>query len=230
MAASGTYAFAPSVGEMVLNAYARCTIRRPSLTAEHFADARAEANYLQIEWSNRGVMLWTVDLQSISLTENVATYDVDPTTITVLDAYIRTTSNGVNTDRVIGPISRSEYSAFPNKTSNPAPPTVFWYDRLISPTITVWPVPDGNGPYTLNFYRYRQVQDANIPSGVTPEVPQRWLDAACAGLAARLAAIHKPEMVDRLDARAERAFTIAANQDVEGVPFYILPQLSGYFR
>lgn len=230
MTSSGTYTFSPSVAEMVLNAYARCTLRRPSLTAEHFADARAEANYLQVEWSNRGVTLWTVDLQSVALTENTATYDVPATTITILDAFIRTSSGGVDTDRYVAPVSRSEYAAFPNKTGNPSPPTVYWFDRLIAPTVTVWPVPDGNGPYTLYYYRYRQVQDANIPSGVTPEVPYRWLDAGCSGLAARLAAIHKPDMVQMLDAKAERAFTIAANQDVENVPFFIVPQIGGYFR
>lgn len=230
MATSGTYAFSPSVGELVLSSYARCQIRRPEITAEHMMDARNEANLLQVEWSNRGVTLWTVDLQSIALTENVATYDVNASTITILDAFIRTTSNGVNTDRYIGPVSRSEYAAFPNKTGNPAPPTVYWYDRLIAPTVTVWPVPDGNGPYTLYFYRYRQIQDANIPSGVTPEVPYRWLDAAVAGLAARLATIRRPDLSTSLDAKAERAFGIAANQDVEGVPFFITPGLGTYYR
>lgn len=230
MATSGTYTFLPSVGEMVLNSYARCGIRRPALTAEHFADARAEANYMQVDWSNVGVTLWTVDLQSVLLVENTATYDVPGTTITILDAFIRTTSAGVNTDRYVAPISRTEYAAFPNKTNNPSPPTVYWFDRLISPTVTVWPVPDGNGPYTLYYYRYRQIQDAVIPSGIVPEVPYRWLDAACAGLAARLAVIHKPEMVTVLDAKADKAFSRAANQDVENVNFYITPQLGSYFR
>lgn len=230
MATSGTFNFFPSVGEMVLNAYARCQIRRPSLTAEHFADARAEANYLQVEWSNVGVTLWTVDVVEVALTEGVSAYILPNTTITVLDAFIRTTSNGVNTDRYIVPVSRTEYASFPNKSTQ-SPPTVYWYDRLITPAVALYPAPDQNGPYTLFLYVYKQIEDANIPSGVAPQIPYRWLDAACSGLAARLAMIHKPELAQILDAKADRAFKIAANQDTETISnFYIVPQIGGYYR
>lgn len=230
MASSGTYNFLPSVGELVLNSYARIQMRRPSLTTEHFADARMEANLLQVEWSNRGVTLWTVDLQSITLVENVVTYDVPSTTITILDAYARTAVGGQNTDRYLMPISRTEYASFPNKTASPGPPITYWYDRLISPTVTIWPPPDGQGPYTFNYYRYRQIQDANIPSGITPELPYRFLDACAAGLSCRLARMHKPEMLGETKQEAERTFSIAATQDTEGTPFYIIPGISSYYR
>jgi hypothetical protein len=56
----------------------------------------------------------------------------------ILDMYI--SYGSPSTDRLIFPISRSEYAAYPDKTTQ-GTPTVFWFDRLIAPTFTLWPVP-----------------------------------------------------------------------------------------
>jgi hypothetical protein len=229
MTTSGTYNFNPSLGEVVLNAFARCGIRRTALVQEHLQDARFEANLLFSEWSNRGVNLWKVDLQTVPLIEGTTLYTVPSNTVMILDAYIATGSGQSEFDRMIMPISRSEYSQTPNKNLQ-APPTVFWFDRLINPTITVWPVPDQSNYYTLNYYRVIQIQDAEMENAQTLDVPYRWLDATCAGLASRLAAIYAPDRIQVLTARAESAYQIAAMQDTENVPLYIMPGLSGYFR
>lgn len=237
MTTSGTYAFNPSLGELVLNAFARCGVRRTALLQEHMQDARFEANMMFSEWSNRGVNLWKVDLQTIPLTQGISEYYASTNsiaadaarTVMVLDAYIATGSGQSEFDRVIMPISRTEYSQTPNKNLQ-SPPTVFWFDRLIQPKITVWPVPDQSNYYTLKFYRVIQVQDAELSNGQTLDVPYRWLDATCAGLAARLAAIYAPDRSQLLEAKAAQAYEIAATQDTENVPLYIMPGLSGYFR
>ena len=214
----------------MLNAYSLCGVKRTELLAQHMQDARLQANFLLSEWSNRQVNLWTVDLQSVPLVQGTATYSVPQETVAVLDAYITITDSSGNTiDRLIFPISRSDYSALPNKLAQ-APPTTYWFDRLIAPTITLWQVPDGGGPYTLNYYRCRQIQDATAPGGLTPELPYRWLDAFNWGLAARLAVMYAPERAQALDARAERARAFAATQDTERVPVFISPGLSGYFN
>jgi hypothetical protein len=237
MTTSGTYAFNPSLGEMTLNAFSRCGIRRTSLVQEHLQDARFETNLMLSEWSNRGVNLWKVDLQSIPLTQGQATYYAATNgvsanagiTVMILDAYITVNTGTTSYDRVIMPISRTEWAQTPNKTQQ-APPTTFWFDRLINPTITLWPVPDQSNYYTLNFYRVIQVQDANLENNQTVDIPYRWFDAACSGLAARLAAIYAPERYQILAARAEQSYQIAATEDTENVPLYIMPGLSGYFR
>ena len=54
MATTGTFDFAPSVGECVLNALSRIQIRGPMVKAEMLHMATLEANLLQSEWSNRG--------------------------------------------------------------------------------------------------------------------------------------------------------------------------------
>lgn len=229
MATSGTYTFAPSAGDLVQNAYGRIGIRRASLIAEHMTDARIESNLLLVEFANRGVNLWTVDLQTVSLTQGTASYSVPSTTIDVLDAYITTSSGSVTTDRIINSISRSDYAALPNK-SDQGYPTLFWYDRLISPTITLWQVPDANGPYTLNYYRFRQIQDTVLSGGTQPEVPYRWIDAFTAALAARLSRMYAPAQLAEAKIEAERTWQIAANQDTEDAPIYITPGLDTYYR
>ena len=229
MTTSGTYNFNPTLGEITLNAFARCGIRRTALVQEHMQDARMETNLMLSSWSNRGVNLWEVDLQTVPLIQGQSTYSVPSNTIMMLDAYISTGSGQSTYDRVILPISRTEYAYTPNK-NNQAPPTVFWFDRLINPTVTLWPVPDQTGYYTLKYYRVTQVQDANYENGQTVDIPYRWFDAFAAGLAARLAAIYAPERAPLLEPKAEAAYVIAATQDVENVPMYISPGLSGYFR
>lgn len=233
MATSGTYAFAPSMGELALNAFARLQIRPVAITQDHMVNMRMEGNFLQAQWANLGVSLWTVDLQEIDLIEDVGTYDVDPSTVMILDAYIRTGEDGDEDnppiDRYIAPISRTDYASIASKEQQGFV-TSYWFDRLIEPTITLWPRPDGNGPYRLRFYRYRQIQDANYQSGGSVEIPYLFLDAWAAGLAHRLARIYAPSLEGARKMDAKEAWDIAANQNVENTPMYITPGMQGYFR
>ena len=64
---SGTYNFAPSLGEVVLNAYARIGVRRTEIEQTHLDDARIEANLLLAKISNQQPNLWTVDQQALPL-------------------------------------------------------------------------------------------------------------------------------------------------------------------
>ncbi len=224
---SGQFSFAPSLGEVVLNAFARIGVRRTEIVQTHLSDARMEANLLLARIANTEPNLWTVDLQALPLLQGSPTYTVPAETAMILDAYIRFGSP--STDRSIYPISRSEYSTYPEKDIQ-AFPTVFWFDRLISPTITLWPVPDGNGPYTLYYYRVRQIQDAEYVNGQNIEIPYLWLDAFTSGLAARLARIYAPSLEGQRKMDADEAWQLAAKQDVENVTLMFNPGLSSYFR
>lgn len=224
---SQTYDFNPSLGEVVLNAFARIGVRRTELEVSHMKDARMEANLLLAKFNNQQVNLWAVDLQNAPLIQGTATYSVPAETVMILDAYI--SSGSPTTDRMIFPVSRTEYASYPNKTTQ-AFPNVFWFDRLISPTITLYPTPDGNGPYTLRYYRARQVQDAEFLNGQNVEIPILWMDAFVAGLAHRLSRIYAPQVEQLRKMDADEAWTIAAAQNVENTPLYITPGLGGYWR
>jgi hypothetical protein len=230
MASSGTYTYNPSLGELTLYAFNLIGIRSTSLLTEHMVAARMGTNLLLSDWSNDGPDLWKVIETPVTLVQGTATYSVPANTIMILDAYVtNTTTPTAPADRIITPISRSEYAAYPLKLQQGAP-TVFWFDRLISPTITLWPVPDGTSYQLLNYYSVTQIQDAAFSSGQTLDLPYRWLRAFADGLAVQLARVWKPELLPALEPYAEKSYRRAAKQDVENANMYISPMLAGYYR
>jgi len=224
---SGTYNFFPSTAEIIVGAFSRLAIRRAELTEAHMSDAILEFNAFLATFNDLGPNLAQVDAVTIPLIQGTATYTVPAETVTVLDVIVRYGSPSI--DRYIYQISRTEYAAIPNKT-NQGVPNQYWFDRLASPTITLYFVPDGNGPYQLIVYRFRQVQDAIVTGGIQPEVPNRAIDCLIAGLAHRLSRIYAPQVEDKRKADAAEAFAIYAKQDTENVNMYIAPGLSGYWR
>ncbi len=225
---SGTYDFAPSMGETLLYSYGLCGVRRTALTQSHFEDARMATNLLLSRWSAKGVNLWQVELASIALKQGCSMYPVPPNTIVMLDAYITLNSGAAGIDRLILPISRTEYASYPNKQQQGFP-TTFWFDRLLSPTVTLWPVPDGTQS-CLKYYRLRQTQDSVLGNGLNVEVPIYFLEAYALGLGWRLALIWAPDRAPGLKALADEAYNDATNQNVETSNVYVSPQMSGYYR
>ena len=230
MATSGTYAFNPSLGELTLYAFNLAGVRNTAIAQEHLSSARMATNLMLSRWANQGVNLWKVELVTINLVTDTSTYSVDPNVVMVLDTYVTTPNSGANIDKIILPVSRTEYASYPNKTQQGFP-TIYWFDRLISPTITVWRVPNtSNGPTTLSYYAVTQIQDSNLTNGQTVDIPYRWYEAFANGLAYRLARIWNPPLVQMLKMEADESYAIAAQQDTEWTNLYISPQVSGYWR
>jgi len=230
MTTSGTYNFSPSLGEIVLYSYNLVGLRNTSLLQEHMESARMASNMLCARWANMGVNLWKVDLVTTTLVTGTATYLVDSKTVMILDAYVSNNQSGADIDRIIMPVSRTEYASYPNKNQQGFP-TVFWFDRLLSPTITLWPVPNvDNGPATLSYYRVTQMQDSELNNGTTVDIPYLWMEAFAFGLASRLAMIWAPDKVTLLKPLADESYQIAADQNIETAQQYISPMISGYFR
>lgn len=229
MATSGTYTFNPSLGELTLYAYNLIGVRNTAVLQEHMTAARMATNLMLARWSNQGVNLWAVDLITTALVQGQKTYNVDANTVMILDAYMEITNSGQPIDRIIMPVSRTEYASYPNKESQGFT-TTYWFDRLLSPTITLWPVPDGNSAQYLKYYRVRQLQDANLQNGQQVEIPYLWMEAFAYGLALRLAQVWAPQMMASLKPMADESYQIAADQNTEYVQQYISPMISGYFR
>ena len=224
---SETYNFAPSMGETVMYSYGLAGVKRTALTQQHYVDARLGTNYLMSRWSAKGVNLWQVDSLVVNLVQGQSTYQVPSNTIVILDAYITIAGGNQPIDRLIFPISRSEYASYANK-QQPGSVTVFWFDRLLSPTITLWPLPNGTSA-TLTYYRLRQTQDSVLAGGLNVEVPVYFLEAYALGLAWRLALIWNVERAGPLKALADEAYNDAINQNVESAGFYVQPTINGYF-
>ena len=221
---SGTYTFNPALGSLTLNAFARCGVRRTELSPQHMQDAYLEANFLQGDWSSDGILFWTVERVDQPLTAGAPTYGLPTNTITVLDLYI--TANGQN--RLIMPFSRTDYASLAQPLQQGFP-TSFWFDRALTPTVTLWPVPDNNTTYSMSYYVYTQPEDALLRAGGQAAIPYWWLNAYVADLAHRLSRIYAPALEAARKIDRDEAYARACKQ-AEIVPLYIQPGLSGYFR
>jgi hypothetical protein len=230
MTSSGTTNFAnvTGIGELVVAAYERIQIHAPSLRQEHMLSAQREANFLFSEASNRQPNLWKLQRTQITLVQGTATYTLPANTVMVTDcAIVLNFGTSSESRRYITPISHTEYLTYANQQT-PGPPTVYWLNRQLIPTVTFWPVPDGNGPYTWDFFSVIQMQDAAVASGQTPDIPYRFYDWMVAGLAYRLAKIYRPELEAIRKMDATEAWQIASAQDTEAVNLKIAPAIGVY--
>lgn len=229
MATTGTTNFGPAASNTTLTAFARIGIKRTEITAQHMADAEQEANLVQVKLANLQPNLWTSTLLSTTLVEGTATYTLPASTIAIQACYLTTASGGSSTDRIMWPYSVFEYSAIPDKTQE-GPPTAYWYNRLSTPEITMWPVPDGNATYTLNLRTVNQIEDVSLKSGANLDLPYRWLDVFVAELAYRLSRIYAPDKEVLRKADAQEAWSNAAFEDQERVPIYMSMSTGTYFQ
>ena len=221
---SNTYSFGPSIGSLALVAFSRCGIKRTEVLAEHMENSYMETNLMQSDWGADGITWWTVERLSQPLTQGVATYSVPANVLSVLDVYI---FNGTS-NRLITNFSRTDYASLANPTEQGFP-TVVWYDRLLSPQLTLWPTPDGAATYTMYYYAYTQIQDAVAKQGGTAAIPFWWLDAFVADLAWRLSKHHAPALEAARKIDKEEAYAKACKQ-VEPSALWISPGLAGYYR
>jgi hypothetical protein len=97
--------------------------------------ARRSMNLMTIEWSNRGLNMWTIDEGTINLTQGLNTYALPLDTIDLLDHVIRTGANSASTqaDLTITRISVSTYATIPNKITQ-ARPIQVWVQRMSGET------------------------------------------------------------------------------------------------
>lgn len=224
MANSGTYTFNPALGTLTLLAFDRCQVKRTEIGAQHMENAWLELNLLQADWAVDAPVWWTVELIQQPLTQGTGTYSVPANVVSVLDVFI----NNGSSNRLIFPFSRTDYASLATPDQQGFP-TTFWYDRALSPTLNLWPVPDGASTYTMNYYAYTQIQDATTRQGGNAAIPYWWLNAYVADLAHRLSRIYAPalEAVRKVDKK--EAYD-RANMQVEPSNMYITPGLTGYYR
>lgn len=216
-----------SNADVLIEGFSRCGVRRSSLLSEHMADGAKAVQLAMVKFSNLIPNLFAYEEYTVSLVAGTTTYTLPARSTMILSAFIRTGSGTTQQDRLIYPVSEYEYAAFPNKNAQ-GYPSVFWFNRLINPTISFYLTPDDTQTYTAYLQLNRQLQDANLPSGETPDVPYRFYDALCAEVAYRLSRIYAPDKEALRKADAAEAWAVAATNDVENVSMNIVPGLSAY--
>jgi hypothetical protein len=233
LTSSGTYNFQLANSDVVLEAYERIQIRPAEITAEHMHSANRSANLELQTWANRGVTLYAVEQATpITLIEGQATYTLPTNCIQMLDTYYSVlNSDGVTyTDRIMLPMSRTEYAEIPQKSIQ-APPNRYWFDRAQAPTVTTWQVYDGSSPGALmNYFYLRQLQDVNLLGTEAPDMLNRFLEAFIAGITARLAEKWLPAVWADKKAAAAAAWAEASKEDREQGGMTIRPNFARYMR
>ena len=215
MALSGTVAFRPSVEEIIAEAYDRCGLGAETRTGYQAVSARRSLNLLFSEWANRGINYWAVSQNTLTLSDGTTSYTLPVGTIDIIDAVIRDGS----TDQTINRVTISEYNEIPNKTTE-GKPSQYMIDRQYTPVIYFWNVPDKT--YTLNYWAMNQLDDVTA-SNQDADVPYRWSDCICAGLASKLSMKYAPEKFQLLNEMYERSFNHASSSDNDGVSLRIQP-------
>mgnify|MGYP003635409352 FL=1 len=228
MATSSSKDFEPDVAEYIEEAYERCGIELR--TGYDLKSASRSLNIMLAEWANRGLNQWTIAEKTVSMVASTTTYNVDSTNATapidVLDAFIRETVGSETTDLPMSRLSRAEYSHITTKTST-GKPNQFFINKQLTPTITVWPVPDVSSTYTIHMNVLTRMDDADSATN-TMDMPFRFYPCLTAGLAYYISMKRAPQLTGQLKAIYEEEFDRALSTDEDRTSFNIAPNLSGY--
>lgn len=134
-------------------------------------------------------------------------------------------------DLPVTQMNRDDYSALPSKYLQGNPSVNFYYEKLVNPQFTLWPVPN-NSVNMVCIWRYRQIQDVgNLTQ--TLELPSRWYEAIIWQLALRLA--HELPQVDptrrqMVAAEADKWTMVSDGGETDGSPIYFTPGVGVYNR
>jgi hypothetical protein len=223
MATSGTAAFNLDLVEIVEEAFERCGLEVRS--GYDLRTARRSMNLMFADWANRGLNMWTMEQGTIPLVAGTHNYALPADTVDLLEHVIRTGTGQNQVEIAMARISLSSYATIPTKETQGKPIQIL-VNRTITPSVTVWPVPDTNGPYTLVYWRLRRMQDAG--DGInTMDVPFRFLPCMVAGLAYHLC-LKLPGAGDRLNvlkAQYDEAWMAASDEDREKASVRLVPRI-----
>tara|TARA_R110000796_G_scaffold248144_1_gene374627 strand:- start:1758 stop:2435 length:678 start_codon:yes stop_codon:yes gene_type:complete len=224
VATSGTRSFSLDVALAIEDAYELAGLELR--TGYDAVTARRSLNLMFADWSNRGVQLWEVAEVSQTLTEGTSSYDLNSYDIDILDAVIRRTTSGVQTDYQISRVDRNEYFNIPNKETK-ARPTQFYLERSVTPKVYLWPSPENSTDIFLS-YRWQRIQDATA-SVNDIDVPSRFIPCLTMGLAFYLAVKKNPDKAAMLQPLYEQSLVSALRFDEDRTSVHLIPKVSSVF-
>jgi len=219
MATSGTKTFALDTGEVIEEAYELAGLE--ARTGYDAATARRSLNVMFADWSNRGINIWTIAQVSLTLTEGTASYTLNSYDIDILEAVIRRTVNGTQTDYQMSRVGRMEYLNIPNKTTE-ARPTEFFVDRQTTPVLKLWPTPE-NSTDVFVSYRIQRIDDVTA-SAQDQEIPSRFIPPMVSGLAYYMALKKSPERVPMLLQIYQQDLRRAQDEDRGRASLHLVPK------
>ena len=222
---ASTANFDLSIDEIAEEAFERCGLQVRS--GYDLKTARRSLNLLLAEWANRGLNLWTIQLQEKSL-------PADTTSLTgsdlfgsgaaaaqeIIDITDVVITDSSNNDYSATSISRSTYFNYTVKTTI-GRPSQYYFERTISPKLYLYPA--ANTTYTLKYYALLRMKDSGSYTN-NNEIPFRFLPCLTAGLAYYIAMKKAPDRIQLLKQIYEDEFQRAAAQDGERTSLFLTPK------
>ena len=222
---ASTASFDLSIDEIAEEAYERCGLQVRS--GYDLQTARRSLNLMLAEWANRGLNLWTIQLQEKTITAgttNLTGLDLfgsgQEAAQQIIDITDLAISDANNNDFSAVSISRSTYLNYAVKTTS-GRPTQYYFERTINPTLFLYPAADTT--YTLRYYALVRMFDAGDYTN-NAQIPFRFLPCMTAGLAYYIAMKKTPDRIQLLKQVYEDEFQRAANTDGERTSVFLTPK------
>ena len=222
---ASTADFDLSIDDIAEEAFERCGLQVRS--GYDLKTARRSLNLMLAEWANRGLNLWTIQLQEKTIAQGTTDLsganlfgsgaEAAQQIIDITDVVIRDSSGN---DFSATSISRSTYFNFTTKTTS-GRPTQYYFERTINPTLYLYPAADQ--AYTLIYYALVRMADSGDYTN-NSEIPFRFLPCLVAGLAYYISMKKAPERMQALKLLYEDEFKRAADEDGERTSIYLTPQ------
>ena len=222
---ASTADFNLSIDDIAEEAYERCGLQVRS--GYDLKTARRSLNLMLAEWANRGLNLWTIQLQEKSLAQG--TTDLSGTNLfgsganaaqEIIDITDVVITDSSNNDYSATSISRSTYFNYTVKTTS-GRPSQYYFERTINPRLYLYPAADT--AYTLKYYALVRMKDSGAYTN-NNEIPFRFLPCLTAGLAYYIAMKKAPDRIQLLKQIYEDEFQRAADQDGERTSLFLTPK------
>lgn len=212
----------PDLAELFEEAYEMAGLEMRS--GYDLKTVRRSLNLLTLEWQNRGLNLFSVEAGTIALVPGQAEYLLPPDTIDLIEHMLRT---GTGTRQIDTNLERMSVATYAQQTNKAilGRPTQIYIARTVTPTATLWPVPDAAQSYELFFYRLKGTSGLAAGVGTSVGIPPRFIPALVAGLAFSIAS-KRPQVADRamaLKQQYEQQFELAATEDRDRASVFLLP-------
>jgi len=138
MATSGTYNFNLDIDEVIQEASEM--IGGEDTLGHEPASARRSINLMLKDWQNRGILLWTTNTSSITLSTSVTSYNLGSSTINALEVVLRRSNSDIQLTR----ITPEEYLLIPAPTQKGRPTQYSIRRNRDNPVLSVWPIPENS--------------------------------------------------------------------------------------
>lgn len=221
MASSGTYNFSMDIDEVIQEAMEM--IGGEETLGHEPKSARRSINLLLQDWQNRGVMLWSINTSTVSLTTSVTSYAFASATVDVLEAVHSRDGQDIQLQR----ISMEEYMKIPNKGQTGRTTQYAIRNGRDFPTMHLWPIPE-NSTDTIKVETFTYLQDVNKSAVQTADISRKFLPCLTAGLAYNMG-MKRPGVdmtrISMLKAEYEERMARAMEQDRERTNLLIKPRI-----